>query len=301
MTNRTALYVGAEPGIEAPLRDLLRERDGIGLAIARTGAEAIELVTNTEIDCVVTEYELPERTGLELLTTLREEQPDVACILYADPREPLQAGQLDSIVEFVPKTHDASLHRLAQLIQTTIDHRSQRSYPVPPDEDERLATVDQYAFDNQRLLAALERIVELAVLSCSATSAFLNLVQDHTVSPVVCYEAEQRAYDRGATLCTYTILEEGPTVVEDVRRDPRVETADAVDAGDVRFYAGVPLMGQETHPIGTLCVIRPEPGTLSEQGRRALGLLAADAMDWIEQHTRYSEEPVRRPTLGETG
>lgn len=43
----------------------------------------------------------------------------------------------------------------------------------------------------------------------------------------------------------------------------------------IRFYAGMPLLATNGQPLGTLCVIDRQPGTLSDQQLHLLQLLAA--------------------------
>jgi CheY-like chemotaxis protein len=299
MPSRTALYVGDEPGVVEPIRDLLRERSGIGLAVVRSGSEATEAVREGEVDCVIVEYDLPDGTGVELLEELRTIAPDLGCILYADPRRLCQEFPRDEIVEFVPTTSLSGPHRLAQLAAAAIEGRTQRSYPVPADEDDRLAALERYTVDDSRLVAALERIAELATIQFAAESGFVNLVADHTVTSTVAYGADRDTYDRSTTMCTYTILEDEPTVVEDTLWDRR--TTDQTVEGDeaVRFYAGTPLLSPDGYPIGTLCVIDLEPQTCSQCDRRALTLLAEEAIAWIEQYGRRESNGSSHLPMGE--
>jgi GAF domain-containing protein len=304
MSSRTALYVGSEPGIEGPLRDLLREDQGIGLAVTRSGREAIEIARETKIGCVVTEYDLPDSTGVELVEELRGIAPDIGCLLYAEPQQLLEYQQLETVVEFVPKRSQLDLQRVAGLVRTTIDRRTQRSYPLPENEDDRLAALKQFSFADQRVVAALERIAEIAARSCSADCAFVNLVDDTTLESVVWYGIESldtTTFARSTTLCTYTILGEDTMVVEDLTQDPRTAESEVAGPHSLRFYAGAPLLTATGHAIGTLCVIRSEPGSLSRANRRCLELLAQDAMEWIELYGRPDPGEPDGRAPGETG
>jgi len=290
MNDRTVLYVGADTGMDEPLRKLTERNQHAEPRTARSCSEAVEIVREDDVDCVVTEYELPDGTGPELIEQLRERFPEVGCILYADAG---QGGALQRksgpLAEFVPRDSRAGVTRLVQLVGTTINHRTQRAYPLPRDEDARLDAIDRYEFDDERLLAALERIAELAGLHCGAETAFVNIVYDDALCAAASHGIEEFSFPRSLSVCTYTILHEELTVVEDVSTDPRFDSLDLEEKYQIRFYAGAPLVTTEGHGIGTLCVLDSEPRALSETARRSLGLLAEEAMAWIEQCGRTTQ------------
>lgn len=69
-------------------------------ATAASGHEAIELLKNQEFDILVTDYQMPEFTGLELVKVARATQPDIKIIvlsMHDDPaivKELLRSGVL---------------------------------------------------------------------------------------------------------------------------------------------------------------------------------------------------------------
>jgi CheY-like chemotaxis protein len=67
--------------------DMLREvlervlqRSGFTVLGAEHGAQAIQRFRTTAVDLVVTDMEMPQSDGFELIATLRRERPDVAII-----------------------------------------------------------------------------------------------------------------------------------------------------------------------------------------------------------------------------
>ena len=82
-----------------------------------------------------------------------------------------------------------------------------------------------------------------------------------------CYGAAFEPLDREETICTYAILEEDVTVVEDATADPRFSDNGTLAGADVRFYAGAPLRTPNGQAIGTFCIHDDEPRTFSDRDR----------------------------------
>src|SRR5690606_8695443 len=70
---------------------------------------------------------------------------------------------------------------------------------------------------------------------------------------------------RDISFCGHAVAARQPLVVENALLDPRFADNPVVTGPPfVRFYAGQPLMHQD-HPIGTLCLLHPQPRQLNEQ------------------------------------
>ena len=78
---------------------------------------------------------------MELIREAREIAPDVACVLYTDAGlgEIDTAGFGDVIAEYVPEEDPAATDRLVDVVEHSLAFRSQTAYPLPDDEDTRLA------------------------------------------------------------------------------------------------------------------------------------------------------------------
>ncbi|WP_137288046.1 bacterio-opsin activator domain-containing protein [Natronorubrum halophilum] len=84
MTNSiTVLIVDNEPGFADLAGEMLeRQRDSIVAESATNAEAALEAIETRSIDCVVSDYEMPKITGLELLERVRESDPDLPFILF---------------------------------------------------------------------------------------------------------------------------------------------------------------------------------------------------------------------------
>lgn len=89
--------------------------------------------------------------------------------------------------------------------------------------------------------------------------------------------------DRDASFCAHAILDRGPMIVRDAREDPRFANNPLVLRDPhIVFYAGWPLVTQDGHALGSLCVIDRRPRELSATQIDGLALLARQVMLTLE-------------------
>lgn len=290
------LYVDpAATAGDSPLRELAGTPD-ISVSRADSLADAKAVLDDRVLDCVVTEYDLPDGTGLELIAALRERAPDTGAILVtaASPARITEESGPHHVAEFVPKTGAEVGTRVVQLVEQTAAGRSQTAYPLPPDERARLDALATIDFDDELLCGAIERVTTLATDHFGVAQSSVNVVAERT--QVFLADETLEPTSREDSACTYTILDDGVTVIEDIASDPRFSDNELVAESGVRFYAGATLATREGHPVGTLCVYDEEPRVFGEADRAYLALLAADVMDWLE----VVREPAAR-TVGDGG
>lgn len=79
----TVLHVDDEPDLaELAAEFLERENDRITVETATNVSEALDSLVRHDVDCIVSDYDMPGQDGIELLDTVREEYPDRPFILY---------------------------------------------------------------------------------------------------------------------------------------------------------------------------------------------------------------------------
>jgi EAL domain-containing protein (putative c-di-GMP-specific phosphodiesterase class I) len=89
--------------------------------------------------------------------------------------------------------------------------------------------------------------------------------------------------DRLHSFCSDVIASERTLVVEDASVHPRyLENPYVSDAPGIGSYVGIPLIGRDALPIGTLAVIDWEPRTFSQEELEHLSVLAVDIMTALE-------------------
>ncbi|SFR69334.1 Response regulator receiver domain-containing protein [Halogeometricum rufum] len=237
------------------------------------------------VDCVVTEYDLSDGTGMDVVRAVRDSTPDVPCVLYTDERpSSFDTSQVEGmIVEYFRKSAPDAQERLGDLVSDMITQRAQVSYILPDDEEERLAALEQYEIEEFELRASFERISELVASHFGWEAAFVGTIDQNEENFLACHGIELgESADRQDTICTHAILEEQVTVIEDILADHRFVENEMLDSVGIRAYAGANIDTPDGHTIGSLCLIDYEPNTMSEQERREFALFADEVAEQLE-------------------
>jgi len=73
---RTVLFVDDEPNILKSVQRLLRQEE-VNVLCASTGEEALEILGQTPAQVIVTDQRMPEMSGVDLLSAVRERHPEI--------------------------------------------------------------------------------------------------------------------------------------------------------------------------------------------------------------------------------
>jgi PAS domain S-box-containing protein len=77
------LHVDDESGLaEMVATHLQRANDQISVTPVQTVEEALDRLADTDFDCIVSDYDMPQKNGIEFLKTVRATHPDRPFILY---------------------------------------------------------------------------------------------------------------------------------------------------------------------------------------------------------------------------
>ncbi|SDY56233.1 PAS domain S-box protein [Halobellus clavatus] len=72
---------------------LERKDDSFSIATAKSAGDGIELLRETDFDCIISDYDMPGKTGLDFLETVREDYPDLPFILFTGKGSEEVAGK----------------------------------------------------------------------------------------------------------------------------------------------------------------------------------------------------------------
>lgn len=302
----SVLYVDPDDRVRRETATDLETSPLLDANVQRCGSvsEAVEALESWAVDCVVTEYDLPDGTGLDLVAWVRDNRPDIPCVLYTDagPEAIRTATAEDAIVEYLPRDLPDPATALARLVGNVVEQRAQIGYPVPETEDERLAALEQYDIDDLDTLTTVDRLTELVANHFEVAVAFAGVVDAHEERFLACKGADWERMDREDTICTHALLEDDHLVVENVQSDARFADVDALEELDIRSYAGVPLTTPDGLPIGVLCLIHDETRSYSEGELEDLHRFADELIEQLELRRRLSDPqtPVPKSDRGES-
>jgi DNA-binding NtrC family response regulator len=81
----TALYVNDDPDLLELLQTgLEREEERLTVRTASSGAEGLAAFRDADVDCIVSDYHMPEMNGVEPLRAVREESPALPFVLFTE-------------------------------------------------------------------------------------------------------------------------------------------------------------------------------------------------------------------------
>lgn len=82
-TDINVLHVDDEPGLADIVATFLeREDTRLTIHTAVTPSAGLEILNATDIDCIVSDYDMPGQNGIQFLEAVREDYPDIPFILY---------------------------------------------------------------------------------------------------------------------------------------------------------------------------------------------------------------------------
>jgi GAF domain-containing protein len=138
--------------------------------------------------------------------------------------------------------------------------------PLPKNEDERLASLASYDILDTLEENEFDEITKLASQICETPVALITLVDEKRQWFKSAVGTHYKETPREQAFCAYTILNNEVMVVNNAREDARFANNPLV-TGDpnVVFYAGAPIINEEGHSLGSICVIDTEAKELSNK------------------------------------
>lgn len=274
--------------------ETLAAADGLTPTPCGSVEAAKQRLSSATFDCLVTEYTFPDGTGMDVVAAARAVHPDMGCILFTDtPFADIDTSETPhAVVDHLTKETAADYEYLTHLVRDVTGARTHTSYPLPPDEDERLAALAAYDLAGLTTTDSFDRLTELAARQFDTAFAFVGLVDTHEERFLSCYGAEWESIPRQETVCTYAILEADLMIVEDVAEDPRFSGNEVLPSLDIRSYAGAQITTPNGAPIGMFCVLDDEPRGYTAEERDSLRLFASEAAEQLELRRRLAGTEV---------
>ena len=111
----TVLFVDDDPAVLRMIRRSLLGRS-FDVVTASSGAEALEVLRSRRIDVLVTDLDMPEMSGLELMQVARRSFPGTLRMVLtgaATPEKTLEAINGCEVVRFFPKVFEPEVFEMA--------------------------------------------------------------------------------------------------------------------------------------------------------------------------------------------
>jgi DNA-binding NtrC family response regulator len=126
------LHVDDEPRFADLTQDFLERVDENFTVLTATGADAAQTRLGEEaVDCVVSDYDMPDNDGLELLERVRREYPDLPFILFTGKGSEEFASDAISagVTDYLQKESGTSQYRvLANRVRNAVS-MARESHP----------------------------------------------------------------------------------------------------------------------------------------------------------------------------
>ena len=164
---------------------------------------------------------------------------------------------------------------------------------TPANEPGRLEALKNYAIVDTLPEAGFDEIAELAAQICECPAGLVSFVDASRQWIKAKYgplPAELSECPREISVCRATVCVDDILHVPDLSLDQRFNTSPLVTDGlRLRFYCGVPLITQDGHALGSLCVVDFKPRELSFEQQESLRRLSRQTMVHLELRRQLLE------------
>ncbi|WP_044209172.1 ATP-binding protein [Flammeovirga sp. OC4] len=155
---------------------------------------------------------------------------------------------------------------------------------IPHNEKERLKDLKSYAILDSLNEDDYDSLTKIASEICGTPISLISLVDDKRQWFKSHHGVDATETPKEIAFCAHAINEpEELFIVPDSREDERFyDNPLVVNAPNVVFYAGVPLVTKKGNALGTLCVIDHKPKVLTEKQKETLSILGNQVMQLME-------------------
>ncbi len=158
---------------------------------------------------------------------------------------------------------------------------------------DRLAALHSFAVTGTGPEKAFDDIARIAAHICGTPIALITFVDEHRQWFKAAIGIDLQVTSLDAAFCAQSILEADLFIVPDALQDPRFACNPFVqEEPGLRFYAGAAIRTDGGLPLGTVCVLDPEPRPqgLTQEQSDTLVALAGSAMNLLK--LRQAEQTI---------
>jgi len=161
---------------------------------------------------------------------------------------------------------------------------------LPKNEPARLQALRDYGILDTAAEAEFDDFTLLAAQICGTPVALISLVDADRQWFKSRIGLDASEMPRDQAFCAHALHQPDVFMVPDAGLDPRFSDNPLVTGGpNICFYAGAPLVTDEGHALGTLCVIDRVPRTLTSDQQAALQALSRQVIARLELRRQLAE------------
>jgi PAS domain S-box-containing protein len=263
-TTIRTLHVDDDPAFTDLTAEFLELNESRISVVAETNAsDALERLAMDDIDCVVSDYDMPGRNGIEFLEAVRADYPDLPFILFTGKGSEEIASDAVSagVTDYLQKEHGTDQYTVLanRVVNVTEKHWAEADLERRTDQHEAVATLGQRALETTDLASLFDEAVRLVagrlgsdyaeLLECSADGDELALVagvgwdEGLVDTATVSMGADSQA--------GYTLTSADPVVVTDLEAETRFTGSDLLVDHGVGSGISV-VVGSTDDPWGVL-------------------------------------------------
>jgi signal transduction histidine kinase/CheY-like chemotaxis protein len=173
--------------------------------------------------------------------------------------------------------------------------------PLPPDESERLASLQSFNILDTLPEQEFDDLTFLASHVCETPTAVISLVDGDRQWFKSKIGMEPSQTSRDIAFCAHGILQSEIFEIKDSHLDERFVANPLVTGStNVRFYAGAPLVDAEDHSLGMMCVMDQIPRELDEDQKKALRALSRQVVSQMELRRSLVQHQRDKAALAES-
>jgi hypothetical protein len=148
--------------------------------------------------------------------------------------------------------------------------------PLPINEEGRIETLKSFEILDSISEEEYDNITFLASQICNTPISLITFIDTDRQWFKSHHGITVKESPRNISLCAHTILNPNePLIVKNAYQDDRFKDNPMVTGGKkFGFYAGIPLVSEEGHALGTLCIIDTKPREISNDQITSLKILS---------------------------
>ncbi|MBX0294119.1 PAS domain S-box protein [Haloarcula nitratireducens] len=305
------LHVDDDPAfVELTAEFLEAEGERVVVSTATSASEGLETLETESIDCVVSDFEMPEMNGLELLDAVREKYPELPFVLFTGKGSEEVASEaiVRGATDYLQKQSGTDQYALlANRIRNAVEtYRSARHAA----EEERISTVVR---EVNRVLVRAGSCADIETRICELVSradpyqfAWIGHLDAETDRIEPSSWAGDGAYlddirvtadesDTGLGPAGTALREQRFAATQDVKADPDFTPwREAALERGFRSVAGIPLT-YDSERNGVLVVYADRPRAFDETEEQLLTELGDDIAHAL--HARQVRTDLERTTV----